>query len=63
MNRSCSLLAPPSFYRQVLRIALPICLQQLLNQGANFVDTMMVSYIGYVSAVAVALLLTRKEKM
>lgn len=49
-----SWIAPREFYRKVLRIILPVCLQQLLNQGANFVDTMMVSYIGYVSAVAVA---------
>ena len=48
------LIAPGEVYRKVLRIILPVCFQQLLNQGANFVDTMMVSYIGYVSAVAVA---------
>ena len=53
-RRGGTLLAPPDFYRQVVRIALPVCLQQLLNQGASFVDTLMVSYIGYVSAVAVA---------
>lgn len=53
-RRGGSLVAPPDFYRQVLKIALPICLQQLLNQGAGFVDTLMVSYIGYVSAVTVA---------
>ena len=47
--RGGSLIAPPDFYRQVLKIAVPICLQQLLNQGAGFVDTLMVSYIGYVS--------------
>lgn len=52
--RGGSLVAPPDFYRQVIKIALPICLQQLLNQGAGFVDTLMVSYIGYVSAVTVA---------
>ena len=53
-RRGGSLVAPPDFYRQVLKIAVPICLQQLLNQGAGFVDTLMVSYIGYVSAVTVA---------
>ena len=42
-RRGCALLAPPAFYRQVLRIALPVCLQQLLNQGAGFVETLMVS--------------------
>ena len=54
MQKAPSLIAPPDFYRKVARIALPICLQQLLNQGASFVDTLMVSYIGYVSAVTVA---------
>ena len=54
MQKAPSLIAPPDFYRKVVRIALPICLQQLLNQGASFVDTLMVSYIGYVSAVTVA---------
>ncbi len=54
MLENRGLLAPPRFYRKVLRIALPVCLQQLLNQGAGFIDTLMVSQIGYVSAVAVA---------
>ena len=54
MNQSRGLIASPAFYRKVARIALPICLQQLLNHGANLVDTLMVSYIGYVSAVTVA---------
>ena len=40
-RRGNSLAAPPDFYRQVIKIALPICLQQLLNQGAGFVDTLM----------------------
>ncbi|MBE6918565.1 MAG: MATE family efflux transporter [Ruminococcaceae bacterium] len=53
-RRGGSLVATPAFYRKVARIALPICLQQLLNHGANLVDTLMVSYIGYVSAVTVA---------
>lgn len=53
-QRQHKLLAPPEFYRKASRIVLPICLQQLLNQGAGFLDTLMVSYVGYVSAVAVA---------
>ena len=53
-RRGNSLAAPPDFYRQVIKIALPICLQQLLNQGAGFVDTIMVSHVGGVGAVAVA---------
>ena len=28
----------PSFYKKALRLALPICLQQALNQGASFLD-------------------------
>ena len=30
----------PAFYKKALRLALPICLQQALNQGASFLDTM-----------------------
>ena len=44
----------PSFYKKALRLALPICLQQALNQGASFLDTMMVSHVGGVGAVTVA---------
>ena len=62
MLENRGLLAPPQFYRKILRIALPVCLQQLLNQGAGFIDTLMVSQIGYVSAVAVAMWLTRGEE-
>lgn len=44
----------PDFYRKALRLALPICLQQALNHGASFLDTMMVSHVGGVGAVTVA---------
>ena len=47
-------IAPKSFYQRVLTIAVPIALQQLLNQAASFVDTIMVTRIGAVSAIAVA---------
>lgn len=47
-------IAPKEFYQRVCRIAIPIALQQILNQAASFVDTIMVSRIGAVSAVAVA---------
>lgn len=47
-------IAEPAFYRKLGRIVLPIVLQQILNQGAGFVDTIMVSRVGGVSAVAVA---------
>lgn len=46
--------APASFYRRVGVVAIPIALQQILNQAAGFVDTIMVSSIGGVAAVAVA---------
>ena len=38
--------APASFYRRVGVVAIPIALQQILNQAAGFVDTIMVSSIG-----------------
>lgn len=47
-------IAPVEFYQRVSRIAVPIALQQILNQAASFVDTIMVSQIGAVGAVAVA---------
>ena len=47
-------LAPKEFYQKVAGIALPLAAQQLLNQGAGFVDTIMVSHVGGVGAVAVA---------
>lgn len=53
-QRVGGLVATPDFYKKVVKIALPICLQQMLNHGANFVDTLMVSHIGYVSAITIA---------
>lgn len=47
-------IAEPAFYQKLGRIVFPIVLQQILNQGASFVDTIMVSRVGGVSAVAVA---------
>ena len=47
-------LAPKEFYQKVAGIALPLAAQQILNQGAGFVDTVMVSHVGGVGAVAVA---------
>jgi Na+-driven multidrug efflux pump len=47
-------LAPKAFYQKVGGIALPLAAQQLLNQGAGFVDTIMVSHVGGAGAVAVA---------
>ena len=47
-------IAPTAFYKKISSIALPLALQQILNQGASFVDTIMVSHVGGVGAVAVA---------
>lgn len=47
-------IAPTSFYKKISGIALPMAAQQILNQGASFVDTIMVSHVGGVGAVAVA---------
>ena len=47
-------IAPTAFYKKIGGIALPLALQQILNQGASFVDTIMVSHVGGVGAVAVA---------
>lgn len=47
-------IAPTSFYKKISGIALPMAAQQILNQGASFVDTIMVSRVGGVGAVAVA---------
>lgn len=47
-------IAPAAFYRKIAAIALPLAAQQILNQGAGFVDTIMVSRVGGVGAVAVA---------
>lgn len=47
-------IAPTAFYRKISGIALPMAAQQILNQGASFVDTIMVSRVGGVGAVAVA---------
>ncbi len=51
---SSNYLAPKAFYKKIANIALPLAAQQLLNQGAGFVDTIMVSRVGGVGAVAVA---------
>lgn len=47
-------IAPSAFYKKIAGIALPLAAQQILNQGAGFVDTIMVSHVGGVGAVAVA---------
>jgi len=47
-------IGPKSFYQRIAHIAIPLALQQILNQAAGFVDTIMVSQINGVGAVAVA---------
>lgn len=53
-NLKAKYLAPRAFYQKIAAIALPLAAQQILNQGAGFVDTIMVSHVGGVGAVAVA---------
>ena len=43
-----------SFYKRVLFIALPLALQQLLSNAMGIVDSIMVSWIGEVTAVGTA---------
>ena len=43
-----------SFYKRVLFIALPLALQQLLSSAMGIVDSIMVSWIGEVTAVGTA---------
>ena len=47
-------IGPKFFYQRIAHIAIPLALQQILNQAAGFVDTIMVSQINGVGAVAVA---------
>lgn len=45
---------PMSFYKKTARIAIPLSLQQLLSSAMGIVDTLMVSWIGMVTAVGTA---------
>ena len=47
-------IAPSSFYKKVAAIAVPLALQQMLSSCMGIVDTLMVSWIGMVSAVGTA---------
>ena len=42
------------FYKRIARIALPLCMQQILNNTMGIVDSAMVSQIGGVTAVGTA---------
>lgn len=45
-------IAPKDFYKKVFLISVPLALQQLLNSAMGIADSMMVSWIGQVTAVA-----------
>ncbi len=45
---------PIEFYQKTFRIAAPLALQNLLMSGQSLIDTLMVSWIGMVSAVGTA---------
>lgn len=47
-------IAPQSFYKKVLLISVPLALQQLLNSAMGIADSVMVSWIGQVTAVGTA---------
>ena len=45
---------PKDFYQRTARVAIPLALQQLLSSAMGIVDTLMVSWIGMVTAVGTA---------
>ena len=45
---------PKDFYKRTAKVAVPLALQQLLSSAMGIVDTMMVSWIGMVTAVGTA---------
>ena len=47
-------IAPKDFYKKVFLISVPLALQQLLNSAMGISDSMMVSWIGQVTAVGTA---------
>ena len=47
-------IGPGSFYKETARIAVPLALQSALMSGQSMIDTLMVSWIGMVSAVGTA---------
>ncbi len=47
-------IAPKDFYKKVFLISVPLALQQLLNSAMGIADSMMVSWIGQVTAVGTA---------
>ena len=47
-------IAPREFYHKVFKISIPFAFQQLLNSAMGIADSMMVSWIGQVTAVGTA---------
>lgn len=47
-------IGPKGFYKETARIAVPLALQSALMSGQSMIDTLMVSWIGMVSAVGTA---------
>ncbi|MBR4445141.1 MAG: MATE family efflux transporter [Solobacterium sp.] len=47
-------IGPAGFYKETARIAVPLALQSALMSGQSMIDTLMVSWIGMVSAVGTA---------
>ena len=45
---------PKEFYQRTAKIAVPLALQQLLSSAMSIADTLMVSWIGQVTAVGTA---------
>jgi putative MATE family efflux protein len=53
-SRIKKFIGPKVFYQQVLRIALPLAIQNFMVSSMGLIDTIMVSWIGQVSAVGTA---------
>ena len=53
--RYSTLVGTRAFYQQMLSIAIPVALQQLITVGVNLMDTMMLSQMGDVQLSAAAL--------
>lgn len=48
-----SIIKEPEFYKSVIRIMLPVALQQAINMGVNMMDTMMLGSFGENPAVGI----------
>ena len=50
-----SIIKEPEFYKSVIRIMLPVALQQAINMGVNMMDTMMLGSFGEIQLSASSL--------